>query len=48
MGYNPWGHRKSDTTKGLSTHASLKVFGVSQKSSYDLLEMNEVAIQNNC
>jgi len=31
-GLCPWGHRESDTTKGLSTHASLNVFGGSQKS----------------
>ena len=26
-GYTPWGHNKSDTTKGLSTHASINISG---------------------
>ena len=27
VGYNPWGHKESDTTELLSTHAYMYLFG---------------------
>ena len=42
LGYRPWGHKESDITEWLSSHAHVKVrqFGSGIPKKYDILSKN--------